>query len=383
MSGFKIGTIRGIPIRIHYTFLLILPLLAIAFARTFRAAAVAAEVPPEQLAGSPWLWGLGVAVALFASVLLHELGHALYAVRKGGRIRDITLLMIGGVSSVAEQPKGVRHEAVMALVGPVVSLALGGLLYAIHAVAPAASFNLRFALFYVGSLNLFLGLFNLLPAFPMDGGRILRALLVGRLGVVRATNVAAGVGKVFAVAFGIWGLISFNLLLLVIAFFVFTSAAGETRAVTVKALLGNLRVRELMSAEVASVPADVSVSEAAERMLRERRLALALTSDGAFVGLLTLEAVQALPPEQRAQTPARAVALEVPSVSPADEVGTALRLMSEHQLAQLAVVEEGRLVGALSRDDILRGVKLRELEASQSQHPPGGWPGRRRPWAFR
>lgn len=381
MSGFKIGTIRGIPIRIHYTFLVILPLLAIGFARAFRAAAAAAEVPPEHLAGSPWIWGLGVAVTLFASVLVHELGHSLYALRKGGRIRDITLLMIGGVSRVIEPPKNVRHEAVMALVGPVVSLALGGLFYALRAFAPAASFNLRFALFYLGSLNLFLGLFNLLPAFPMDGGRILRALLVPRIGVVRATKVAAGVGKVFAVGFGLWGLISFNLLLLLVAFFVFTSASGETRAVTVRALLGHVRVRELMSTPVFSVPADVSVHEAAERMLRERRLAFAITTDGAPTGLITLDAIQAIPPEKRAETPLRAIAVEAPSVSAEDEVQKALRLMSELEVSQLAVVEDGRLVGTLGRDDIVRGLKLGQLEASQ--HVPGGLPGRRHRWAFR
>jgi Zn-dependent protease/CBS domain-containing protein len=381
MSGFKIGTIRGIPLRIHFTFLLILPLLAIAFARAFRVAAAAAEVPPEQLAGSPWLWGLGVALALFASVLVHELAHSLYALRKGGRIRDITLLMIGGVSRVAEPPKSVRHEAVMALVGPLVSLALGALLFALHAVAPSTSFNFRFALFYVGSLNLFLGLFNLLPAFPMDGGRILRAVLVPRLGLIRATNVAAAVGKVFAVGFGLWGLFTFNLLLLLVAFFVFTSADAETRAVTVQALLGHLRVRDLMSAQGASLPGDVSVHEAAERMLRERRLAFAVTVDGAPTGLITLDAIQAIAPEKRAELPLREIAVEAPSVAADEEVGKALRLMGELEVPQLAVVEDGRLVGTLSRDDIVRGLKLGQLEATQQA--PGDWPRRRHRWAFR
>src|SRR5262245_17295929 len=101
MDGFRIGTIRGIPIRVHFTFLLVLPLLAFGFARSFRAAAGLADVPPEQLSGRPWVWGLGVAIALFASVLVHELAHSLYALRKGGRVRGITLLMIGGVSQLS------------------------------------------------------------------------------------------------------------------------------------------------------------------------------------------------------------------------------------------------------------------------------------------
>src|SRR5690348_15176619 len=102
MSGFKIATIRGIPIRIHITFLLVLPLLAFGFSRAFREAARLAEVPPAQLGGSPVVWGFGMALALFVSVLLHELAHSLYALKKGGRVRDITLLMIGGVSQISE-----------------------------------------------------------------------------------------------------------------------------------------------------------------------------------------------------------------------------------------------------------------------------------------
>jgi len=375
LGGFRIATIRGIPIRIHFTFLLVLPLIAFSFARTFQEAAELAAVPPERLAGSPWLWGLGVAIALFASVLVHELAHALYALRKGGRIRDITLLMLGGVSQMSEPPREARHEAVMALVGPAVSLGLGGVFYVLQSLAAEVSFNLRFALFYLGTLNLFLGFFNLLPAFPMDGGRILRALLVGRLGLVRATSVASRVGKVFAVLFAVWGFLSFNMLLLLIAFFVFVGAEGETRGVMVKALLGRLRVRDLMSDEVFAIPADLSVHDAAERMLRERRLAFAVLMDGGAVGLVTLEAVQAIPPDRRSQVPVRSIVVGTTPLSPSEDAGKALRLMSESDVPQLPVAEGGTLVGTLSREDIVRGLKLSELEATQQLSPQ--WPARR------
>lgn len=375
MSGFRIATIRGIPIRIHFTFLLVLPLIAFGFGRAFIAAAELAEVPPEQLTGSPWLWGLGVAIALFVSVLVHELAHSLYALRAGGQVRDITLLMIGGVSQIAEPPKETRQEAIMALVGPLVSLGLGGVFYLMHALADAASFSIRFALFYLASLNLLLGLFNLLPAFPMDGGRILRSVLATRMGVVRATQIACRVGKVFALLFGIWGFFSFNMLLLLIAFFVYVGAEGETRSVMVKAVLGRLRVQDVMKREVSSLPADISVHEAAERMLRERSLAYAVTVDGQTEGLVTLDAVQAVPPERRAQTLAREIAVKAPALAPSEEAAKALSIMSETDAPQLAVAEDGRLVGSVSRDDIVRELKLSELESTQ-RHALSGWSGR-------
>jgi len=370
MKGFRIATIRGIPIRIHFTFLLALPLIAFGFGRAFIAAARFADVPATELSGSPWFWWLGVAVALFLSVLVHEFAHALYALRAGGQVRDITLLMIGGVSQIAEPPKRLRQEAVMALVGPVVSLALGGGFYLLHALADGASFNLRFALFHLASLNIFLGLFNLVPAFPMDGGRILRSALATRMGLVPATHIASRIGRVFAVLFGIWGFVSFNMLLLLIAFFVFVSAEAETRAVMVKALLGRLPVKDVMKAQVCSVRGDFSVHAAAEDMLEQRSLACAVTVDGQIAGLVTLDAIAAVPPERRSQTRVGEIAILTPPLSPGDEVAKALRIMSETDTPQIAVAEAGRLVGTVSREDIVRELKLTELASTQRQQVP-------------
>jgi CBS domain-containing protein len=253
----------------------------------------------------------------------------------------------------------------MALVGPLVSLALGGLFFLVHAVAERASFNLRFAFFYLGSLNVFLGVFNLLPAFPMDGGRILRALLTDRMGAVRATNVASRVGKVFAILFGAWGLLSFNMFLVLIAFFVFMGAEAETRSVMVRALLGRLHVGDMMQRGILMLPADVSVDTAAERMLRERTMAYAVMEGAQLIGVVTLDDVQKVPVDQRGGVPVRAIVTQVQPVSPSDDATTALRLMTERDLPVLAVVEGGLVVGTVSRDDIGRTLKLSELEATQ------------------
>lgn len=370
MGGFRIATIRGIPIRIHFTFLLVLPLIAYGFGRAFISAADLADVPAQQLSGSPWLWGLGVALTLFISVVIHELAHSLYAIRTGGKVRDITLLMIGGVSQISEPPKEMRQEAVMALVGPLVSLGLGAVLYALHVLAGQASFNFQFALFYLAGLNLFLGVFNLIPAFPMDGGRILRSALATRIGLLRATHIASRVGKAFAVLFALAGLFTLNMILLLIAFFVWVGAEAETRAVVVKALLGRLRIQDVMKSQVVSVPADMSVLEAAERMLQERTVTYAVTVDGHSGGLLTLDAIQKVPLERRGVTLAGDIAVQTPPLSPTEEAVTALKVMSENDASQVAVVEEGHVIGTVSREDIVRALKLTELESTQRPEPP-------------
>jgi len=368
MGGFRVGTIKGIPIRVHYSFLLILPFLAYQFGLLFRSAASHADVPPEMLQGNPFVWGLGLALALFVSVLIHELAHSLYALKKGGQVRDITLLMIGGVSNLSSPPKTTRQEAVMAFVGPLTSLGLAAVFYAANrAIAGLESFNLQFALFYLAEMNLFLGLFNLLPAFPMDGGRVARALLTERYGMLRATQIAAGLGKAFAVLFGILGLFSFNIILIIIAFFIFLGAEGESRSVLIKAMLGHVRVRDLMSPSYGFVSPTASVYDAAEQMLRDRRLAFPVVDNGRVVGLLTESAVEKVPPNERKLTPVIKLMQNVETVGSDDDLGRALQLMGTGDVALLPVIQEGTMIAVLQRSDVMRGLKLQELEASQRQ----------------
>jgi CBS domain-containing protein len=254
-------------------------------------------------------------------------------------------------------------------------LALGAGVYGLHLLARGDGFGLRFALFYLANMNLMLGLFNLLPAFPMDGGRILRAVLAGRKGMIPATRIAATVGKVFAVLFALLGFLSFNLFLMLIAFFIYVGAEAEARSVLVKAAIGKLRVSDLMSDEVTAIGATTSVHDAAERMLRERRLAFPVLADRQVLGVVTLEAIQAVPPERRSELLVGHVAIEVPPLTPTDDAGKALRLMTESSAPQLPVVVDGQLVGTVRRREIIRALKLAELEETQRQEPR--WPMRR------
>ncbi|MCI0569467.1 MAG: site-2 protease family protein [Myxococcaceae bacterium] len=376
MNGsLQIARVRGIPLKVHVSFLLVLPLLAPLFAARLRMAAEASGVPPGRLGGSPLLWGLGIALALFVSVLLHELAHALYAVARGGRVSSITLLMIGGVTRMEEAPERPRHEATMALVGPLTSLALGGVFLLVGALLRGSGwFNLTFAAVTLGALNLGLGIFNLLPAFPMDGGRILRALLTPSQGVVRATATAASVGKAFAAFFGVVGLLGGNIFLMLIALFVFLGADAEARQVRMKVLLSAMRVQELMSPSPRTLEASASLEEALGALREARRIALPVVDAGQqVVGVLTLQQVQGVAPAERLRVlVSEAMTRDVPLVTPEDEAWKAVQKMALARLPLLPVVAEGQLVGTLDERDVAQGLALAETRV-------GGGPGRRAP----
>lgn len=366
-SAFQIGRVRGIPIRIHVTFLLVLPFLAYAFGRSFAEAARLAGTSPGRLVGTPWLWGLGLALALFASVLVHELAHSIYAVRRGGKVRSITLLMIGGVSELAAPPP---NEAVMALAGPATSLVLGGILLGLARLGRGVDLpNATFALFYLGQLNLVLGVFNLLPAFPMDGGRVLRSVLARRMGRVRATRLAARVGRAFALLFAAMGFLGPNLLLLVIAFVVYVGAEAEAREVLVRAALEGVRVRDFMSPLAAQVGADETLLAVADRMMRERRTRYLVSDEGRVLGFVTASAVKRVPGDDRARMRAREVVRPAQVVEAGEMLVDALHLLAE--APEVAVVDTGRLVGTLSQLDVARGLELHEL-ARPEGGPRGG-----------
>ncbi|MBU8899095.1 site-2 protease family protein [Corallococcus sp. M34] len=375
-GGLQFASFRGIPIRAHFSLLLILPLLAFLFGGAFRRAAEVAHLPPERLAGSPFLWGLVVAVGLFASVLVHELAHTVYALRHGGRVRGITLMMVGGVSELSEAPPRPRDEALMALMGPLTSLGLAAVLAgATWLLRDLHAFNLQFACFYLGTLNLFLGLFNLLPAFPMDGGRIVRAVLTSRWGPLRATRVAAGLGRGFAVLLGLWGLVQLNPLLVLIAFFIFLGAEGEARQVRMKVTLEGIPVAQLMSPRRVGVDVGDSLWDAQWALRRERVPVLPVTEEGRPVGRVTLEALGAVPEDERGHRTTREV-MQSPAVtvSLADDGWTAVRRMAEAQVPQLAVVEEdGRLAGTVDVTDVQQTLALHASRTEREERRGPRW----------
>ncbi|MDD1705538.1 MAG: site-2 protease family protein, partial [Methanoregulaceae archaeon] len=277
MNGsLKIGTFYGIPIQLHWTFLIIIPLFAWIIGSqillTTKLIGDIFRVPIDTsliAAGyMPYILGTVIALGLFGGVLIHELAHSILAKNKGIKINSITLLIFGGISSMEEETPDPKVELPMAAIGPLTSLAVGIVCIAImYLAAGAAAANppvagvFVFMFGYLGLLNVFLFGFNLLPAFPMDGGRVLRAFLARSMPLNRATRIAADVGKVFAVLFGILGIFLLNPILILIAFFIYIGASQESTAMKYNFLLKDVTVSDIMAGNVRTISPDLPVRD--------------------------------------------------------------------------------------------------------------------------
>ncbi len=376
--------IRGVPIRAHWTLLLAVPYLALVLSIQFRTVAELAGVPHEQLALPPLIWGLVLALGLFASITLHELAHSFVAIRFGGRVRSITLMLVGGVSQLARIPDRPYHEGLMAAVGPIVSLVLGALLYLAFTASATWPPDLQMALFYFAGMNLTLGVFNLIPAFPMDGGRLLRAALATKLSRSRATQIAAVIGKVCAVALGLLGLWSSNLLLILIAVFIYAGAHAEVERERIRDALEGLRIVDLLPQVKRPPPivtAERLVGEVLPRMRELDRLTLVVVDAfGAAVTVLEAGDLATVSTGARwavtigelaARLPVRHIV--IPWNSSANE---AIQRAAEAGAIYVIVVDPGaeppdNLVGLVAAEDIARMVKLQLLTRQAGSNPPG------------
>jgi Zn-dependent protease len=279
--SWKVARISGIDIYIHTTFLLLVGWLALSYWLSERSI-------PAVLAG------LGFVLALFASVLLHELGHALAARRFGIPTRDITLLPIGGVARLERMPEKPFEELYVALAGPLVNVLIAAVLFVIW-LAAGGTLPLAQLSFSEGSFierlmvaNGTLALFNLIPAFPMDGGRVVRALLASRMEYARATRLAATLGQGLALVFGFLGLFN-NPMLLFIAFFVWIGAGQEANMVQVKTTLGGIPVRSAMLTDFETISPTDPLARPVELLLTGLQHDFPVVVDGKVVGLLTRE----------------------------------------------------------------------------------------------
>lgn len=358
LRALTVARVRGIPIRIHWTLVLALPLFAWLMANAYFGGTTA----------TGWLWGAALAAGLFLSVTIHELAHSLVALRRGVPIREIILLPIGGASIIEEPSRDPRVEFAIAIVGPLASLGLGALLLAaalllripiaVPSTLPAPAAFLLSAAF----LNIMLGLFNLLvPAFPMDGGRVLRAALATRVGMLRATQLAAALGRGTAVLMGLAGLLIGNILLILVAFFVWSGAKTEEQAVVVTTALDGYTLDDIMTREPATIPADATVAQALDIMLETKHLALPVTHDGRPVALLTAEQISRVAAAERPTVSVSAIAAPgVKTHEPREPAPDALQDVVTAGL--VAVVDAtGRLLGIVTPTDIARTVQLRML----------------------
>lgn len=370
MRGLRIGTVVGIPVRLNWTFLIVLPLFAYLIGSEVETIAgvmnetlgAGIDTAAVGVGATPWLLGLAAVLGLFGGVLLHEFGHSLVAMRYGYEIESITLWLLGGLASFTEFPEDWKHEFWIAVAGPIVSLGVGAVCYGVFVLAPAGSDALLFVFSYLAVLNVVLAGFNMLPAFPMDGGRVLRALLARSQPHAQATQRAAGVGKVFAFLMGVFGLLTFQLLLIVLAFFIYIAASGEAQQTTLKAVFEGVTVADVMTPHdrLHTVTETTSVADLMSRMFEERHTGYPVMDGGDLVGMVTLEdAREVREVERDAYRVEDVMETDIASVTAGTDAMSALQVMQEHGVGRLPVLDaDGELVGLISRSDLMTAFNI-------------------------
>ena len=359
--SFRIATVRGIPILVNITLILIIPLFAFAFA---------ISPPPIGFATVPnaYVYGTIAGIMIFVFVLLHELGHSLLALRYGIEVKSITLYLIGGVSAI-EIPTDPKLEFRTALIGPLVSLGLGAVFFALSFAVTATVPNLFLENF--AYINLVLGGFNIIPAFPMDGGRVFRAWLASRQPYLQATHTAVQIGKIFAIAMGIIGLF-FSPILIIIAFFIYIAASDEERQTTITQTLAGIKVRDIMTADVATVPPSMTITQLIEVMFQSKHTTYPVVDNGNLVGVITFTNVHQVPPNRRDDIMVGNVMMRnVEPVTPDDEASEVFVKLAQRRLESIPVVQGGSVVGIVTQKDVTSAMTLLGEAREQIVGPDG------------
>ncbi len=342
----KLGRVFGIPIYLHWTFLILIGWLVI-------AGTVENNDVVQGIAEA------GFVLALFACVVLHEFGHALTARRFGVATSDITLLPIGGVARLERMPEKPSQELLVAVAGPAVNVVIVVLLLLLGVPFPApadASQELIHSGFWPKLLlvNVFLGAFNLLPAFPMDGGRVLRALLAMRLPYARATRLAANVGQMMAIGFGLIGLSGQAPILLFIAIFVWIGAEAEARQVAERVALQGVSIRDAMITEFHTLEPDDTLGRAAELLLSgtQQDFPIAIEGDAVLHVLTRADLMTGLARSGRDGLARDFAPLRLPTVEASDSLSKSMSLLRTRNSPCLQVVDRGRVVGLLTLENV-------------------------------
>jgi Zn-dependent protease/CBS domain-containing protein len=384
-DGIRIGRIFGINIHLDWSWIFIFLLVTWSL-----AVGVFPNWHPDWSPGLNWTVAIVASLLFFASVLLHELSHSLVAKAKGLRVRRITMFIFGGASNIEREPSNPKTEFLVAVVGPITSIALGIIFLLLGSTlagtmgdmmtAPVDTISnlspLYTLLLWLGSVNIFVGLFNLIPGFPLDGGRILRSFLWAMTNNMRkATRWAAGVGHLIAwlfiiagtaMAFGAkipffgTGLIN-GLWLIFIGWFLNVAASRSYQQVVIQDLLEDIPVALLMRNNVPAVPPDMSVSNLVYQfIIGMGESAFPVVSGDRIVGLVSLEDVRKVPRDDWeritiSEIMTRAEQLAV--VSPQEVASEALNQLEQHDVRQVPVVQDGHLIGLLRRRDIMRWLQ--------------------------
>ena len=360
-SSLKIGSVMGIPIKLHITFVLVLPMFAYIFSVNPQPFGFAGVDPPTMRYALSTI----ASILLFASVLLHELAHSYLAKRYGVKIDSITLFLFGGVSAMEEIPKKPGQEATMAFAGPLTSIIIGSICVFIHRYLitqnPTLSLNPIHLVFWIlGSMNLILGVFNLLPAFPMDGGRVLRSLYARKMSYAKATHRAASVGKFFAILIAIFGIFVGNLWFPLIALFIYVGASEEEQSTQADIALGNILVKDIMTKNVICVNPSMTVEDLIQFIFEKKHMGYPVMERGRLKGIVTFTDIDHVPYLERSMTLVSDImTTNIISIPPNALARDAMKLIASKNIGRVMVVDKELLVGILSRTDLIRILKLR------------------------
>lgn len=377
MNGIKIGRIAGIDIKIHWSWFAIFFLLT-----WFLATGFYGDVYETWSRTEAWAASIVTTILFFSSILLHELSHSIVARRLGIPVKDITLFIFGGVSSLGAEPTDAKQEFKVAIVGPLTSFAIGiiagiialiGLLNDLEDTVPFAIAE------YLFVINIAVGIFNMLPGFPLDGGRVLRAALWGRSGnMLRATRWASTAGTVISfglIAIGVVSILFGSFIggvwFIVIGWFLRNSAESSYQQLVLRRTLEGVKVREMLNRGFHPAPPDMPLDEVVTGLMfghSQRCVPIVVADD--LLGLISMRDLHKVATDQwpetsafRAMTPKEQLHI----VAPEDDLTRALEIMASHDIHQLPVIDSRSFLGFVTRADVLRLIQIRsQLSAAPS-----------------
>jgi Zn-dependent protease/CBS domain-containing protein len=375
-GALKLGKIANIEIGIHYTWILALIMFTWLFAESSFPAGYPGWTRPVY-----WMAGTASSLGLFVSVLLHEIAHSLVAKKRGMKVSSIVLFIFGGVSNIEKEPETAKSEFIMAAAGPLCSLVLGGLLWLIAGLAARpANVNgpLIATMLFMAYTNLILAAFNIIPGFPLDGGRVFRSIIWGATkSLHKATLIAGNVGRAFGwllILFGIgqvfgikiWifqgGLIN-GIWPILIGWFLANAADNAMREQSLRENLSGKMVKDVMNRNPECISPAVSIDSVVnDAFIRRGLRSLPVCNENGLLGIMTLGDAKKVPQEEWLNTPIKQVMTPAPliTVKENDDLNEALQLLSQKDLNQVAVISDGKFVGLLSRSDIIRYLYTRQ-----------------------
>jgi Zn-dependent protease/CBS domain-containing protein len=365
-GAWKIGRIMGIPIRMHFSWLIVFGLITWSLSTYYFPSAA-----PNLPAVSYWIKGALAALLLFASVIFHEIAHSFVAKKYGMSIESITLFIFGGVAQMKGEPPHPKAEMRIAIVGPLSSFFLSGVFY-YFSLNTAGGVNALFS--YLAQINFIIGVFNLIPGFPMDGGRVLRSLIwKKKKDYFYATKKASGIGQSIAFFFIFFGIFSIfagmpgGLWLMLIGWFLFTASQASYKQAGLQQILSDVKVRDIMTKDIVTLTPSMILSEAVDNyFLKYGYGGFPIVDNGTLSGILTLKEIKNISRENWASVKVSEVLLPHDKkweISPDEEAIKALELMIKEDKGRIIVTEKGSIVGLITRNGIARYLQIMGKQA--------------------